>query len=172
MVEILPNWHPIFVHFTIALLSVSAILFVTARLFAEKNWAITLEKTAYINLLIGTVITVGTVIAGFYAYNTVSHDNPSHLAMISHRNWALATSSLFILLTLWAVRSFRHSKRPSTLFLAIILTASVALSITGYKGGELVYRHGLGVLSLPNMEEHNHSEKDGHDHHDHDDHHH
>lgn len=28
MIEIIPNWHPIFVHFTIALLTISTLLYV------------------------------------------------------------------------------------------------------------------------------------------------
>ncbi len=31
--------------------------------------------------------------------------------------------------------------------------AAALLAVTAYKGGELVYRHGLGVLSLPETHE-------------------
>lgn len=36
MIEIIPNWHPIFVHFTIALLTISTLLYV-AGLFLKKK---------------------------------------------------------------------------------------------------------------------------------------
>lgn len=36
--------------------------------------------------------TIGTVLAGWYAYNTVPHTALSHAAMTDHRNWALSTA--------------------------------------------------------------------------------
>ena len=79
-IEVIPNWHPIFVHFSAALLMISAFLFVV--------W-----------------------------------------------NLAPATSS-------W---------RPH------------CLTVTAYKGGELVFRHGLGVMSPPQVDV-GHHEKGGHGH--------
>lgn len=97
--EIIPNWHPILVHFTIGLLSISALLYLAGLVLKKENLLI----AARWNLWIGTTITVGTVLAGLYAYNTVAHDAPSHAAMTDHRNWALVTAGTFVLLALWAL---------------------------------------------------------------------
>ena len=35
-IEIIPNWHPIFVHFSVALLSISALLYLAGLVF-KKN---------------------------------------------------------------------------------------------------------------------------------------
>lgn len=150
-IEIIPNWHPIFVHFTIALLTLSAFLYV-AGIVLQKPHILTVARW---NLWIGVLITVGTLLAGFYAYNTVVHDGPSHTAMTDHRNWALVTASVFVLLALWAFWKQRGAKTVSPIFAVMIVLAAGLLAITGYKGGEVVYRYGLGVISTPDMRNHN-----------------
>lgn len=146
-IEIIPNWHPVFVHFTIGLLSVSALLYLAGSLLKKENLLI----AARWNLWIGTFITVGTVFAGFYAYNTVAHDAPSHLAMTDHKNWALFTVGTFLLLALWSLWKHRGAKIISPVFVGLLLLASSLLAVTGYKGGEIVYRHGIGVMRMPEI---------------------
>lgn len=149
MIEIIPNWHPVFVHFTVGLLSVSAFLYLAGFVFGKENLLI----AARWNLWVGAVITVATVGAGFYAYYTVGHDGPSHAAMTDHRNWALMTAGTFIVLALWAAWRQRGAKTVSTFFVIVILLAACLLMVTGYKGGEVVYRHGVGVMRLPDTHE-------------------
>ena len=85
MIEVIPNWHPIFVHFTIGLLLVSTLLYVVGFTLKCENLLI----AARLNLWLGSLITIATVLAGLNAYNTVAHDSASHLAMTDHRNWAI-----------------------------------------------------------------------------------
>lgn len=146
-IEIIPNWHPVFVHFSIGLLGMSAVFYLGGLILKRPH----LLTVARWNLWAGAVITVGTVIAGFYAYNTVTHDGPSHAAMTDHRNWALLTAASFILLALWAGWKQRGAKTVNPVFVAAILTASALLATTGYKGAEAVYRHGIGVMRLPEI---------------------
>jgi uncharacterized membrane protein len=147
-IEIIPNYHPIFVHFTIGLLSVSALLYLLGSILKKENLFI----AARWNLWIGAVLTIGTVIAGFDAYNSVSHDAASHAAMTDHKNWALPTAGIFLALALWTVWKHRGARTVSPVFVAIIVLASGLLAVTGYKGGEVVYRHGIGVMSLPDIQ--------------------
>ena len=146
-IEIIPNWHPIFVHFTVALLSLSSLLYLAGLVLRRPNLLI----VARWNLWIGAGITVGTVLAGFYAYNTVAHDGPSHAAMTDHKNWALVTASIFGVLAIWSLLKHRGAKSVSSGFVALILLASGLLAVTGYKGGEVVYRHGMGVMRMPEI---------------------
>jgi hypothetical protein len=55
----------------------------------------------------------------------------------------------------------RKSIPISWLLAGSLLVAAMLLATTGWKGGELVYRHGLGVMSLPSKSKHEH---DAHDH--------
>ncbi len=163
-IEIIPNWHPIFVHFTVALLSISALFYLAGLMLRKPHFLV----VARWNLWIGAVITIGTVLAGFYAYNTVAHDGPSHAAMTDHKNWALITASAFGVLSLWSLAKHRGAKSVSLGFVVLILLASGLLGVTGFKGGEVVYRHGLGVMRMPEVHgdgghgSHSHGETSGH----------
>jgi len=159
MFEIIPNWHPIFVHFTVALLSISALLLIVARFVPEplaQQWSIAGRWC----LWLGAGFAIITVAAGLYASNTVAHDNPSHAAMEVHETLAISTLVTFLILATWAAWKVRKGVSEALrngLFL-LLLAAGVGLLITtAWHGGELVYRYGLGVQSLPQPE-------NGHDH--------
>ncbi len=161
MPEIIPNFHPIFVHFTVALVSVSTGLFVVLLLFKgvlPENLQRQLGIVARWNLWIGAAITLVTVAAGFEAYNTVAHDGPSHAAMTEHRNWALAAASLILIAAIWSIVRARAGKKAGGMFITLVLITQLLLLTTAWHGGELVYRYGLGVMSLPQ------SGGEGHDH--------
>ena len=166
MFEIIPNWHPIFVHFTVALLSLAAGLTVVT-LFVKSPLREQWQIVARWSLWFGAGFAIITGLTGWYAYNTVAHDTPSHAAMTLHRNWAIATLILFLLLAAWSVFSTWTGKKLGTLFVVGMVVAGAVLSATAWRGGEVVYRYGLGVMSLPKSEGegHSHSHGDGADHH-------
>ena len=115
------------------------------------------------NLYIGLAFALVTAVAGWFAYNSVNHDTPSHLAMTEHRNIALITLALFAVLTLWSL--FLKSK-TNNLFIILMVVAGGALFATGWLGSEAVYRYGLGVMSMPKVsgEGHAHQHPDGQGH--------
>lgn len=156
MIEIIPNWHPIFVHFTVALLSTSLGLFVLATILGKQDINEPLLIVARWNLWIGATISIITVAAGWYAYNTVDHDTPSHLAMTEHRNLALITFALMIPLAIWSFSTYRKKQPPARIFVGAFLIVGALLGATAWHGGEVVYRYGLGVMSLPKVDTHNH----------------
>jgi len=157
---IIPNWHPMLVHFTVALITVSAIFFVLSK--TVKSKADTFESVAKWTLWAGAGITILTVLAGFGAYNSVDHDDVAHKVMKVHRTWALLTGVAILLLTLWSLRA----KAVSSAMVAASLVIAGLVGVTGYLGAELVYRHGLGVMRLPDTtgEGHAHEGGGGHDH--------
>ncbi len=155
MLEILPNFHPIFVHFTVALFSVATALFIVI-LLAQKKLPEKLKEQFWIvahwNLWLAAGITLITVLAGHHAYNTVAHDGPSHAAMTDHRNWAIIAFILIISVASWAVYLNQKKHKLNPVFIGILLVTQAVLLSTAWRGGELVYRYGLGVLSLPTIE--------------------
>lgn len=159
MIEIIPNLHPIFVHYTVALLSIAPLLFVLNYFLpADSKYKELSFIFAKCSLYLGVIITIATLIAGWDAYNSVAHDKPSHRAMTDHKNWAFVTAAFFAILALWTLYT-KQKSQMSFLFVFLILIASLLLAATGYKGGELVYRYGLGVMSLPQSEsDHTHAE--------------
>lgn len=164
MIEILPNWHPIFVHYTVSLLSLTAIFFWIGHIFKDKSCGKFILNVAYLTLWLGGALTVFTLLAGWDAYSTVAHDTPSHAAMTDHKNWAFSTSGVYLVLIIWAIFIKKSEKGPSYPFLFATILASLLLGITGWKGGELVYRYGLGVMSLPEASVNEEGKSDGHNH--------
>lgn len=157
MIEIIPNWHPMFVHFTVGLLSVAVLLSIVAQFMSAGKLREQCLLVATWNLWIGAGFTVLTVVAGVAAYNSVAHDTPSHEAMTLHRNWALVTAFVFIASAVWSWRRAKAGQNMSTIFLIVLLIGGGLLTSTAWLGGEAVYRHGLGVMSLPKTDSHDHT---------------
>ena len=159
MIEIIPNWHPIFVHFTVALILTSGGLQL-ALFFSKSPDRMAVMKAAQRWLVaLAAIAVMATLASGFLAYYSVDHDTPSHVAMTLHRNWAIATASLFLLgagLLFWGAGA-AHKAAGSAFVLAMLL-----VSVTGLKGADLVFRFGLGVMSLPQVSGEGHAhEHDG-----------
>lgn len=154
-----PHWHPIVVHFTVALLSFAALLYVIAFFRKTPTSAGLAADWVFVFGVAALIITAGF---GFMAYYTVAHDGPSHAAMTDHRNWALATAVVFLALGLWRLLA----KKAGALFVAGMVAATLVLGVTGFKGGHLVFSYGLGVQSLPEAEgpghHHDHGGGEGH----------
>ncbi len=161
-----PNWHPIAVHFVIAFLLTSPVLLLLASLGPERmRWRRSLQAAGDWMLALGVVAAVLAVAAGLQAYYTVAHDGPSHAAMTDHRNFAFATIALLGAFAVW--RYATRSSAPSKLFAVLFFAATLLPATTAWKGGRLVYHHGLGVASLPSAEgeghDHEHPPGQGHD---------
>ncbi|WP_426615185.1 DUF2231 domain-containing protein [Bradyrhizobium sp. McL0616] len=147
MPEIIPNWHPIFVHFTIALYAVAAALYALAQIAGGRSWAGVVVAAARINLWTGAALSILTVIAGIDAFFTVHHDASQAVFMTDHRRWAIATAVIWwFIAVLEAARAFQGKK--AHLAVAFLLVVAVApLAVTGWKGGELVYRNRIGIVA-------------------------
>lgn len=159
MIEIIPNWHPIFVHFTVALISISALCyfigFFTKRHFLGKELLIVGRWC----LWFGAVAAIATIIAGFVAYYSVAHDTLSHEAITIHRNWAIATFIVILMTAAWSTWMLIKRKSASFVFVLFMVFAFSLVSVTAWHGAELVYRYGIGVMSLPQAEEAGHKDK-------------
>lgn len=151
-----PNIHPVLVHFAYALISAGVISLLIATIASTSPWSERLRSAADWMLAIGAFAIIATVAAGFQAYYTIAHDQPSHAAMTVHRNWAVSTA--IALLTLLGWRWLKRPSQTSVLFLALLVAGALSLNVTAWWGGKLVYEYGLGVSSLPA------TEGDGHDH--------
>ena len=151
-----PNIHPILVHFTYALSLSALFMYFLGRVLPVGDRRKGADIAADWMLALASIAILGTIAAGFYAYYTVAHDGPSHAAMTTHRNWAVPSGAAIILLAVW--RFFARQKAPKVLFLSLLTLAALSLSVTAWWGGNIVYKYGLGVQSLPTVT------GDGHDH--------
>jgi len=119
----------------------------------QAQWFIVARWT----LWFGAIFTIVTGLTGLYAYNTVAHDTPSHAAMTEHRNWALVTIVVFLALAAWSALAVKNKKTLGNYFVFLMLISGGLLGSTAWHGGEVVYRYGLGVMSLPKVEGEGHS---------------
>ena len=143
-------WHPIFVHFSIALLTVATGFYLLAWIFARAALRGQWLTVAEWNLWVGFGFVVFTLLFGWLAFNTVSHDSDAvHELMETHALLALITSSGFGVLTLWSIWHRKSKGYPSWLFVGLMSVCLGFLTVTGWRGGDLVYRHGLAVSSPP-----------------------
>ena len=148
MVEIIPNWHPVFLHFTIALISVSAICYLVGYCTINNSIGKELLIVGRWCLWLGAIATVATVIAGFIAYYSVAHNASSHEAMTVHRNWALIASSIIMVATAWSLWLHFNNKKASIGLILTLLVAFSVVSITAWHGAKLVYQYGVGVMTI------------------------
>jgi uncharacterized membrane protein len=148
VMDILPNWHPIFVHFTAALLFLASAMFLLGSIGHRKPWGNLVLLLGRWNLWIGVGISLITVATGLYAFNTVPHNDAAHDTMVMHRNWALSTACTFLLLAIWTYVLYRKGKSYSPVFVLLSTVAAGMLTMTGYLGGELVFKHGVGVQAV------------------------
>lgn len=81
MPEIIPNLHPLMVHFPIALVTVSALFHVVASATQVKHFSRNFAILARTLLWLSALSVLPAVFLGWQAYNSVTHDDASHAAM-------------------------------------------------------------------------------------------
>lgn len=165
LLAILPEWapnlHPIVVHFPIALLAV-AVLLDLIRL-AKRNHA-GLNLTVQILYGLGTLGLIFAFLSGRQATETVEVAGQAFAVLASHENWALATMIFFIAFfgirfaTYWYQLDTRKSTSVACVVLGLIGFGLVI--ITGDRGGELVFGHGVGVTAIEKLQNELNEKKD------------
>lgn len=163
MIEVIPNWHPVFVHFPIAFATASVFFFVAAKLFKERTFAAQCLLAGRWMLWGAAIFACIAAVFGWLAFNSVEHDEAGHLAMTLHRNWALGALGSLLLLAALEVWLRRLAGMPTYGFLVLLIGAWLLVVSAAWHGGELVYRHGLGVTALPDVHDEEHDSA-GHEH--------
>lgn len=136
--------HPLTVHFPIALLFTSVFFDLLGILTGKKQF----NQTGWWLLILGLI--GGIVAAGFgmWTEEQVEAMGVPETAVDRHEAFALTTMAVFAALTVirWRIRA-RWSSRDRVIYLIVAMIGLLLLGITGFYGGELVYRYGAGVES-------------------------
>src|SRR2546421_4820680 len=150
-------WHPIFVHFSVGLLTAATTFYVLVRVFGKaallRQWIIVAEW----NLWVGFGFAVLTILFGWLASITVEHDDIAHGVLQTHMTLALMTGGGFGAMTVWSAWHRKARSYPSWAFTALMVVCFGLLLATGLRGGELVYEHGVAVGLEHGPEERGHS---------------
>jgi uncharacterized membrane protein len=144
----LPGWHPLVVHFPLALILVAAALLLAARLLRNASLAATAATVGTWNLCLGAaaaLFALGTGLAGVIDLDVGA---AARQAISLHMRWALFTTLTLVLLAVWRGAGTAQESRPSWIFILVLLGASAALVFTGYRGGRNVYEYGVGVKKI------------------------
>lgn len=149
-VSSLPNVHPLLVHFPLAL-AFTALGLDVFCLTLRRPWLDRATVTLYGLAAVSGVVTAISGKVAFEGFAQVSARAESVAG--EHSDWAfLSIILLFVVLVLrfealWRDRAEAVVRRAPIRWLALVLSigAQVALFETASHGGELVFRHGLGV---------------------------
>jgi uncharacterized membrane protein len=140
------QWHPMMVHFPLALTLTGFLCLVSSRLLQNKpSYAASLAACGTWNLAIGgfmALLTLGTGLGA--AWHLRLHTDMQH-SLSRHVIWAVSTSQLVVFLGLWRMLATTPEEKPSKRFLALATIACIGFIVTGYYGGENVYHYAMGV---------------------------
>jgi len=135
--------HPYVVHFPVALLLASVLLFFLAAAAGTRPWAASLRTVARWNLWIGAPLALVSIGTGFVDYIAAQCDAEAVAATVIHRRSGAVTwwSSLFAAIAVWRTRH----RAPGPLLLAWLLLVGIAAGTAAALGTGLTYDRGLGV---------------------------
>ena len=138
------NFHPMIVHFPIALL-IAGFGFDVAGLFINRD---TFTKVGFYLLLIGAIGTIAALLSGEAAGEGVAEQGPLKIALERHESaaeatvWlAAVTASLRVFLVL--IKKYKGYFKAG--IVALYFASVVAVGLTGHYGGKLVYENAAGV---------------------------
>lgn len=143
--DAVPGWHPIVVHFPLALVVTSALFLAAARLLRQERHSATLATVGTWNLCLGAVAALFAVATGVAAVVDLHVGVAAHGAISLHLKWAIFTTLVLVLLAVWRGAGTAQESRPSWTFILVLVVATAALVETGYRGGQNVYQYGIGV---------------------------
>jgi uncharacterized membrane protein len=145
LIKLVPGWHPVIVHFPLALIVTAACSFSAARVPRASHIAGTLAIVGTWTLGIGAVGLLFALGTGLAAVIDLRLGAAAHQAISSHVRSAILTAVLVLSAAVWRSAGVAAEARPSWGFLLVMWVATSSLIVTGYRGGQNVYRYGVGV---------------------------
>lgn len=147
---LIPEWmsnvHPLIVHFPIALLVIAVVADLAGIILKRYDW---LKPAALWLYVFGALGTFGAYLSGKQAADIVNFPPPSYPVISEHADLALYTMLFFGIYA--ALRLFVYWKKwdqrtAIAVVLFIIATGGLGLvQQTAERGGELVFRYGVGT---------------------------
>jgi len=139
--------HPPVVHFVVAF-AVASVLFEFVGLILKRQ---TLRRTGFQLLILAAVVMGLAVWAGLEDAEGISLTDKTGVMIVRHRNLAFFTAgtyALFLLLQILERLKYRTQEVPTGLRILSVVAALAGLvlvAVTGWYGGELVFRQGVNV---------------------------
>lgn len=155
------TFHPLFVHFPIALLIVSGIIALIDLLKGNNQ----LKKIVLWNLIFALISSIFTISSGFFDANAIPHNEVIHEIMEVHEKIGISLFAVTFILTMWIIiRISKMTKLENLLFVIILWMAMALVSYNSFLGGKMVYDNGAGIKPMQNLFMHDEAEEHNHDH--------
>lgn len=140
------DFHPLLVHFPIALLLAAGFFECLSAASRRDDFS----RVGWWNQLLGT-IGLGAAVASGIRAGGMGHPQGETLLLLElHQQLAFAASAVFAGLLLWRLSSRTRLPGRGRWAYALLFAGGLALLLgTAWYGGELVFRHGTGVTALP-----------------------
>ncbi|CUT04408.1 DUF2231 domain-containing protein [Candidatus Chrysopegis kryptomonas] len=137
--------HPMLVHFPIALFTTFILLEILWMIF-KKEW---IKNSSLLTLFLGLLFVVPTIISGEASAENFEKVSQLEELIESHETFAKLTGITFLIVLIVKVILAKTGKLNTKTNLIAFLISLIGLYFliqTGLKGGELVYKHGVGIL--------------------------
>ncbi len=145
---LIPGWHPAIVHFPLALILIATPLLFAARLLRSERLSSSAATVGTWNLCLGAAAALLAVVTGLAGVLDLDVGDAARQAISLHLKWAIFTTLVLVLCAVWRGAGTAQRSRPSGPFLFVLLAASAALVMTGYRGAQNVYEFGVGVKPI------------------------
>ncbi len=144
------HFHAMIIHFPIALIIVGFLSEILGMV-TKKDF---FRSASLFLLLLGALGAIVAYVSGNFAGDGIE-EGPLKSPLEFHEIAATVTLWLVVIIALFrvAVLYFKHNRRWVT-WISVLLFATLAgsVTVTGYLGGQLVYKHAAGVqLALPDF---------------------
>jgi len=143
----IPGLHPLVVHFPLALIVTAMLCLSVSKIVPSARIAGTLATVGTWNLCVGAVTVFLALGSGLAAATGLEIGPEAHQAISAHVKSAVVTTLLVVLAAVWRGAGAAADSRPTWLFLLILWASTAALTVTGYRGAQNVYRYGIGVAT-------------------------
>jgi len=152
------TYHPMFVHFPIALLVIAGIVALID--FLQPNYH--LKKVILWDLVAGTIGACIAVLSGLRDASVIPHNETIHAILEVHEDFGKAILILSTVLSIWfLIRQLKMKKIENLIFVLIIWFGMAMIGYTAYLGGKMVYDNGAGIKPMQKtfpIEDHDHDD--------------
>jgi uncharacterized membrane protein len=134
--------HPFFVHFPIAFVTLATALYAVS-LFVKKQL---LRDLFFWSLIIALIMLAISLISGLFAEDGIQFSQQAQEVLEEHENLAYTLVTGIFGLTAWYAARRKIMQKSEEILYGVVLISMLMLTfLTAQHGGQLVYRHGIGV---------------------------
>ena len=136
--------HPVTVHFTIALFTISILFDLIGTITRNDKW----HQAGWYNLIFASVASLLSILTGLIDSNHLQLQAEAARTLDNHKTSVFVISTIILGCLFWRIAlkgSFPYLQK--LIYFGISLFGFLVLIYGSYQGGKLVYQYGAGVHS-------------------------